>query len=114
MASSIRSPRRKQARLRSSRLGKVSTNLAALKASAKSQSSSQITELDADLDGFKATVTGINGDSLPRGPADDRQRPEADRRRLDDVAAADRPGLRVGERGDCSSSIHPERCHPLA
>jgi len=45
-------------------LEKVSTNLAALKTSAKSQWSSQITELDAALEGLKATVTGINGDNL--------------------------------------------------
>jgi hypothetical protein len=45
-------------------LDKVSTNLAALKASAKSQWSSQITELDSALEGLKATVSGINGDNV--------------------------------------------------
>ena len=45
-------------------LEKVSTNLAALKTSAKSQWSSQITELDSALEGLKATVAGINGDNV--------------------------------------------------
>ena len=45
-------------------LDKVRTNLAALKTSAKSQWSSQITELDAALDGLKATIADINGDNL--------------------------------------------------
>jgi hypothetical protein len=45
-------------------LDKVSTNLAALKTSARSQWSSQVTELDGALDGLKATVAGINGDNL--------------------------------------------------
>ena len=45
-------------------LDKVSTNLAALKTSAKSQWSSQITELDSALEGLKATVAGINGDNV--------------------------------------------------
>ena len=45
-------------------LDKVGTNLTALKTSAKSQWSSQITELDAALDGLKATITGVNGDNL--------------------------------------------------
>jgi hypothetical protein len=45
-------------------LEKVSTNLAALKTSAKSQWSSQITELDGALEAVKTTVAGISGDSL--------------------------------------------------
>jgi hypothetical protein len=45
-------------------LDKVSTNLAALKTSAKSQWSSQITELNGALDGLKATIAGINGDNV--------------------------------------------------
>jgi hypothetical protein len=45
-------------------LDKVSTNLAALKTSAKSQWSSQITELDNALEALKATIAGINGDNL--------------------------------------------------
>ena len=43
---------------------KVSTNLAALKTSAKSQWSSQITELDAAVQALKTTVARVNGDSL--------------------------------------------------
>ena len=45
-------------------LEKVSTNLAALKTSAKSQWASQITELDGALDALKTTIAGISGDSL--------------------------------------------------
>jgi hypothetical protein len=45
-------------------LDKVRTNLASLKTSAKSQWSSQITELDSGLEGLKATVAGINGDNV--------------------------------------------------
>ena len=45
-------------------LDKVSTNLAALKTSAKSQWSSQITELDSAVEALKTTLDGINGDSL--------------------------------------------------
>jgi hypothetical protein len=45
-------------------LDKVSANLAALKTSAKSQWSSQITELDGALEGLKATVAGIDGDNV--------------------------------------------------
>ena len=45
-------------------LGKVSTNLAALKTSAKSQWSSQITELDGALEAVKTTIAGISDDSL--------------------------------------------------
>ena len=45
-------------------LDKVSANLAALKTSAKSQWSSQITELDGALDALKATIAGITGDNL--------------------------------------------------
>jgi hypothetical protein len=45
-------------------LNKVSTNLAALKTSAKSQWSSQITELDSALEALKSTIAGINGDNL--------------------------------------------------
>ena len=45
-------------------LDKVSTNLAALKTSAKSQWSSQITELDGALEAVKTTIAGISGDSL--------------------------------------------------
>ena len=45
-------------------LDKVRTNLAALKTSAKSQWSSQVTELDSALEGLKATIAGINGDNL--------------------------------------------------
>jgi hypothetical protein len=45
-------------------LGKVSTNLAALKTSAKSQWSSQVTELDSAVEAVKTTIAGISGDSL--------------------------------------------------
>jgi hypothetical protein len=45
-------------------LEKVSTSLAALKTSAKSQWSSQITELDGALEAVKTTIAGISGDSL--------------------------------------------------
>ena len=45
-------------------LEKVSTNLAALKTSAKSQWSSQITELDDAMEAVKTTIAGISGDSL--------------------------------------------------
>jgi hypothetical protein len=45
-------------------LEKVSTNLAALKTTAKSQWSSQLTELDSSLDALKTTLAGISGDSL--------------------------------------------------
>jgi hypothetical protein len=45
-------------------LEKVSTNLAALKTSAKSQWGSQITELDGALEAVKTTIAGISGDSL--------------------------------------------------
>jgi hypothetical protein len=45
-------------------LEKVSTNLAALKTSAKSQWSSQITELDGAMEAVKTTIAGISGDSL--------------------------------------------------
>jgi hypothetical protein len=45
-------------------LEKVSTNLAALKTSAKSQWSSQLTELDGALEAVKTTIAGISGDSL--------------------------------------------------
>jgi hypothetical protein len=45
-------------------LEKVSTNLAALKTSAKSQWASQITELDGALDALKTTIAGISGESL--------------------------------------------------
>ena len=43
---------------------KVSTNLAALKTSAKSQWSSQITEQDSAVEALKTTIAGISGDSL--------------------------------------------------
>jgi hypothetical protein len=45
-------------------LEKVSTNLAALKSSARSQWSSQITELDAAVEALKTTIAGVDGDSL--------------------------------------------------
>ena len=45
-------------------LEKVSTNLAALKTSAKSQWASQITELDGALDALKTTIAGISSDNL--------------------------------------------------
>jgi hypothetical protein len=45
-------------------LDKVRTNLAALKTSAKSQWSSQITELDSAVEAVKTTIAGISGDSL--------------------------------------------------
>ena len=45
-------------------LDDVRTKLAALKTSAKSQWSSQITELDNALQALKGTVAGINGDSV--------------------------------------------------
>ena len=45
-------------------LEKVTTNLAALKTSAKSQWSSQLTELDGAVEALKTTIAGISGDSL--------------------------------------------------
>ncbi|HEX7148029.1 MAG TPA: hypothetical protein VF512_10995 [Actinomycetota bacterium] len=45
-------------------LEKVSTNLAALKASAKSLWSSQITALDSAVESLKTTIAGISGNSL--------------------------------------------------
>jgi hypothetical protein len=45
-------------------LDKVRTNLAALKTSANSQWSSQITELDGAVQALKTTIAGISGDSL--------------------------------------------------
>ena len=45
-------------------LEKVSTNLAALKASAKAEWSSQVTELDSAVEALKTTIAGISGDSL--------------------------------------------------
>jgi hypothetical protein len=45
-------------------LDKVRTNLAALKTSAKSQWSSQITELDGAVEAVKTTIAGISGNSL--------------------------------------------------
>jgi hypothetical protein len=45
-------------------LDKVSTNLAALKTSAKSQWGSQITELDSAVEALRTTIAGISGDSL--------------------------------------------------
>ncbi|MGH2393528.1 MAG: hypothetical protein ACRDGH_08555, partial [Candidatus Limnocylindria bacterium] len=45
-------------------LEKVTTNLAALKSSARSQWSSQITELDGAVEALKATIAGVDGDSL--------------------------------------------------
>jgi hypothetical protein len=45
-------------------LDKVRTNLAALKTSAKSQWSSQITELDSAVEAVKTTIAGISGNNL--------------------------------------------------
>jgi hypothetical protein len=45
-------------------LDKVSTNLTALKTSAKSQWSTQISELEGALDTLKANIAGITGDNL--------------------------------------------------
>jgi hypothetical protein len=45
-------------------LERVSTNLAALKTSAKSQWSSQLTELEGAVEALKTTIAGINSDSL--------------------------------------------------
>ena len=45
-------------------LEKVSTDLAALKTSAKSQWSNQLTELDSAVEAVKTTIAGISGDSL--------------------------------------------------
>jgi hypothetical protein len=45
-------------------LDKVRTNLAALKTSARSQWSSQITELDAAVEALRTTIAGVDGDSL--------------------------------------------------
>jgi hypothetical protein len=47
------------------------------------------------VESLKTTIAGISGDSLGLGPADGPQRPAADRHRLDGVAAAGRPGLRL-------------------
>jgi hypothetical protein len=45
-------------------LDKVRTRLAALKTSAKTQWSSQITELDAAVEALKTTIGGVDGDNL--------------------------------------------------
>jgi long-subunit fatty acid transport protein len=45
-------------------LDKVQANLAALKASARSQWSSQITELDGAVEALRTTIEGIDGNSL--------------------------------------------------
>ena len=45
-------------------LDKVRTNLAALKASARSQWSSQITELDGAVEALGTTIEGVDGNSL--------------------------------------------------
>ena len=45
-------------------LDKVSTNLAALKTSAKSQWSSQLTALEGAVAALKTTIAGITGDNL--------------------------------------------------
>jgi long-subunit fatty acid transport protein len=45
-------------------LDKVRTNLAALKTSARSQWSSQITKLDGAVEALKTTIAGVDGDSL--------------------------------------------------
>jgi hypothetical protein len=45
-------------------LDKVQANLAALKASARSQWSSQITELDGAVEALRTTIVGIDGNSL--------------------------------------------------
>ena len=45
-------------------LEKVSTNLAALKTSAKGQWGSQLTKLDSAVEALKTTIAGINSDSL--------------------------------------------------
>jgi long-subunit fatty acid transport protein len=45
-------------------LDKVRTNLAALKTSANSQWSSEVTELDGAVEALKTTIDGISGDSL--------------------------------------------------
>ena len=45
-------------------LQKVRDNLTALKASAGTQWGAQVTELDVAIDGFQATVAGVDGDSL--------------------------------------------------
>ena len=45
-------------------LEKISTNLTALKTSARSEWGSQITELDGAVEALKTTIAGISGDSL--------------------------------------------------
>jgi hypothetical protein len=45
-------------------LDKVTTNLAALKTSARSQWSSQIAALDSAVEALKTTIAGIDGNSL--------------------------------------------------
>jgi hypothetical protein len=45
-------------------LDKVSTNLTALKTSARSQWGSQLAELDGAVEALTPTVAGIDGDSL--------------------------------------------------
>ena len=45
-------------------LDKVRTRLAALKTSAKTQWSGQITELDAAVEALKTTIGGVEGDNL--------------------------------------------------
>jgi hypothetical protein len=45
-------------------LDKVRTNLAALKTSARTQWSSQLTELDSAVQALQTTIAGVDGDSL--------------------------------------------------
>ena len=45
-------------------LDKVSTNLAALKTSGRSQWSSQVAELEGAVEALKTTIAGVDGDSL--------------------------------------------------
>ena len=74
-------------------LEKVRTNLAALRTSAASQWGTEVGELDSAVNALVTTVSGIDGEQSAVRAADHRQRPGADRRRLDRPGAADRPGL---------------------
>jgi hypothetical protein len=76
-------------------LDKVQANLASLRGSATGQWGSQLTELDSAVGGRQDDHRRDQRRQPGLGPADHRQQPAADRHRLDDPAAADRPGLRL-------------------
>ena len=76
-------------------LQKVRDNLTALKASAKAEWGSQVTELDGAIDAFQTTIAGVDGDSL----LGDLPAIVADLERIDTawtaLRPADRPDLRL-------------------